>query len=290
MRALGVTIAILLIVPLGAASASPGKSAFAVTLGSTDGDPNANACVAGISCTYVPSVAALAPSLVAPFSGTVTGFSVNSGSGSGTVALRALRGDGSGAFLGVRGSPAVPLVLGLNTYKVLVPVQKGDVLALDNDSSALIFTTEFGDPLDITAYFQPALVEGQTDQPNEVVTGKRLLLSATIESTPPEISAFTQSVRTWRESTHVPRRLPVGTRFTFAMNEDVTGSLIFKRGARVAGRLGVDAKAGRHSLRFSGLVLSGNLLKPGRYSVRLSVSNDAGDESTSRALTFRIAG
>jgi len=280
---------ILALVPAGAAAGAPGKSAIAVTLGSTDGTPDSNICVASITCTYVPSVGALSPALVVPFSGTVTSFSVNSASAGGTVALHVLRGD-SATFLGVKTSPHIPLALGLNTFKILLPVETGDVLALDNDSSALIFSNAFGDPLDITAYYQPALVDGQTDQPNHVATDMRLLLSATVESTPPAVTSFAQSAVVWRERPkRGVRRLPVGTTLSFQLNEAATGSLLFTRGGRGIGRVAVTGIPGRNTVRFAGRLASGRLLKPGRYSVHVSVSNDAGDSASSRALSFRIA-
>jgi hypothetical protein len=287
VRFLGVALAMLALVP--GASAAPGKAAFAVTLGSTDGAPNGNLCAAGIACTYVPSVGALAPSLVVPFTATVTSFSVNSGSAAGRVALRVLRGDG-GTLLGVRSSARFALHQGLNTFKVVVPVAKGDVLALDNDSSALIFAHAVGDPLDVTAYFQPALANGRTDQPNHVVSDQRLLLSATVESTPPVIRSLTQSAAVWRESPYVRRRVPIGTTFSFTVNQSVTGSLVFTRGASGIGKLPLTAPAGRHVLRFTGQLASGRLLKPGRYTVRLSVENDAGDAVQSVPLSFRVLG
>jgi hypothetical protein len=287
MRLIGVLMAMLAFVP--AATAAPDRAMFSVTLGSADGTPDSSICVAGIDCTYVPSVGGLAASLVVPFSGTVTSFSVNSGSSGGTVALRVLRG-ASATFLGVRSSAHVPLAPGLNTFRVRVPVEAGDVLALDNNSSALLFEDGGDDPLDVTSYFQPALAGGQTDQPNHVVTDKRLLLSATVESTPPAIRVFRQSAAVWRESAHVRKRVPVGTRFTFQLNEPATGSVLFTRAGRGVGQVAITGRAGRNTLRFNGQLASGRLLKPGRYAARVSVENDAGDTATSRPLSFRIVG
>jgi len=288
VRALGVMLAMLVLGP--AAASAPGRAMFAVTLGNTDGTADGNICAAGITCTYIPSVAGIAPALVAPFSGTVTGFSVRSGSAGGTVALHVLRGGEGGTFLSVKTSPHIHLALGLNTFKILVPVQKGDVIGLDNDSSALIFAHASGDPLGVTSYFQPALQVGQTDQPGDVVIDQRLLLSTTIESTNPIISTFRQSASTWRESASVRRHVPVGTAFTFQVDQAVTGSLQFMRAGRGIGTLALTATPGRHTLRFTGQLSTGRTLKPGRYSVRLSVQNDAGDKAVPRALSFRVVG
>jgi len=287
------TIAALLLVATvlaAPAAAAPGRAMFDLTLGSTNGTPDGNVCAAGITCTYVPSVGALAPALIVPFNGTVTGFSVRSGSEGGEVALNVLRGEG-GTFRSVRKSRPVPLALGLNTFKIVVPVRKGDVLGLDNYSSALIFTHLPGDPLGFAAIFQPALDPGRTDPPSGVVTDQRLLMSATLHSTPPVVKAFKQSARVWRElGTRGRTGIPVGTTFSFRLNQAANGSLLFTRGGRGFGRVAVRGKGGLNAIRFAGELASGRLLQPGRYSVRVTVENEAGDAATSKLLAFLIVG
>ncbi len=164
-------------------SASGAPTPTTVTLGSTTGSgTEQNICVAMIDCTYVPFTNVADASLVAPFNGTVTSFSINSGSSAGTVHLRVLRPGAGGTFTGVGASPAETLTGGLNSFTVSLPVQSGDVLGLDNDSSALLFDTSSLTPL--TAYYEtPSLVDGApASAPNHTMMGFRLLLSAVVQS------------------------------------------------------------------------------------------------------------
>src|SRR5436305_7215794 len=133
------------------ASASAAQTA---TIGSTSGTPNGNLCPGPMPCTFVPFNNVSSPGLVVPFDGTVTSFSLNAASAGGTVKLRVLR-QGSSAFAGVGTSPAHTLAIGLNTFGVSLPVKKGDVLGLDNDSNALMFETPSSPA--ITAYYNPPL-------------------------------------------------------------------------------------------------------------------------------------
>jgi hypothetical protein len=147
-----------------------------VTLGSTAGMPNANICVAGFRCTYLPISQ---PKLRVPFSGTVTQFRVKAGSGSGTVWLRVLRPAGHSKFTGVATSRPKKLKLGLNTFQVSLKVKTGDLIGLDNGSSALMFNTS--NPAAVTDYYElPRLRDGHTAAPNHAQSGIRLLLSATV--------------------------------------------------------------------------------------------------------------
>lgn len=162
-----------------APEAAVGAAAHQVTLGSTAGTPSTNICVASIRCTYVPIQPA---KLRVPFNGTVTQFRVNAGSATGTVWLRVLRPAGGGKFTGVGTSGPKTLGLGVSTFTVSLRVKAGDLIGLDNDSSALIFDTSSATA--ITDYYElPPLGKGQTAAPNHVQTGDRLLLSATVKRT-----------------------------------------------------------------------------------------------------------
>ena len=147
-----------------------------VTLGSTAGTPSSNICVAGFRCTYLPISQ---PKLRVPFNGTVTRFRVKAGSSSGKVWLRVLRPAGHGKFTGVGTSRPEALRLGLNTFQVSLRVKAGDLIGLDNGSSALIFDTSRAAA--VTDYFElPRLRDGHTAAPNHAQAGIRLLLSATV--------------------------------------------------------------------------------------------------------------
>ena len=303
------------------ASAAPPQT---VTLGSTTGTPSQNICSASIDCTYVPFSGAAAPELQVPFDGTVTSFSVNAGSTGGKVQLRVLRPAGGGQFTGAGTSPAETLTAtGVNTFAVSLPVRAGDVLGLDNSSSALMFDTTT--PSAITAYYQPALADGSTAAPNLNRTAYRLLLSATVQqssttttSTPPIITNAHESHRSWREGGHLAtssrhRRPPIGTTFSFTVSQSAQITLAFSlqgNGRRVDGTCRAQTRANRSkpschrsvsrgSLTFAGHAGPGRLnfegrlsrtrrLPVGRYLVVITATNSARQTSSPVRLSFTI--
>ena len=241
---------------------SAGAATQVVTLGSTLGTPTQNICVAGFNCTYVPfHLNVSTPELQVPFDGTVTSFSVNSGSAIGTVELRVLRPAGNGSYSGGGTSPAESLSTpGVNTYTVSLAVKAGDVLALDNDSSAILFDTS--DATYITSYYSPALADGGTVSPTNTNNGYRLLLSATVEAnastttsgtsgttapttgSPPTVRPIVTNVRqshaAWREGSRLAKFAststpPVGTTFSLTLNQRVRLQFAFAQ--LLSGRL-----------------------------------------------------
>jgi alpha-tubulin suppressor-like RCC1 family protein len=162
-----------------AVSAAGGSAPQTVTLGNASGEPNSNICSGSDDCTYVPYAGASDPEMQVPFDGTVTSFSVNAGSTGGKVELRVLRPAAGGRFTAVGTGPMETLgVTGINTFSVSVPVEQGDVLALDNESSALVFQASSGSAS--TRYFEPAIAEGSTGTPG-ASSPDRLLLSAEVQ-------------------------------------------------------------------------------------------------------------
>src|SRR5436190_16109920 len=146
MRSTAKRAGLLLVAALAGAAVAiavgtAGAQTQTTTLGSTTGTPSANLCVASINCTYVPFTNVSVPELQVPFDGTVTSFSVTAGSSGGAVQLRVLRPAGGGQFTGAGTSPSQTLATGTNTFAVSLPVRAGDVLGLDNASSALMFDT-----------------------------------------------------------------------------------------------------------------------------------------------------
>jgi hypothetical protein len=250
-----------------ASTAGAATTPQTVTLGSTAGNPTANICLAGINCTYAPFSGVEAPALEVPFDGTVTSFSVNSGSSTNHVELRVLRPAGGGQFTGAGTSPTEPLASGPTTFNVSIPVKAGDILGLDNSDSALMFDKTT--PSAITAYYElPALADGATAAPNHNQSGLRLLLSATVvqrtttttgtstttttTTTPPTITGLRQARRTWREGTRsaTTARAATGTVFTFDLNGDARVTVSFAgrvSGRRVGGRCVAPTRANRHS-------------------------------------------
>jgi hypothetical protein len=317
---------LLLAVTLGSAGAS---SQSVVTLGSTTGTPSQNICLGGINCTYLPFTNVANPGLQVPFDGTVTSFAVNSGSAGAIVMLRVLRPAGGGQFTGAGTSPPETLNTGGNTFTVSLPTKAGDVLALDNATSAIMFDTSNTNP--ITAYYElPSLADGQTAAPNHNQTGYRLLLSATVQSSGsgtstststgpppvrPGVSHVAQTHRTWREGTKLarftrPHKPPVGTVFSFALNESARVTLTFAQqltGRRVHGKclagshphhpsckrmvirghLSFSGHAGKNSVSFDGRVSRTKKLPVGAYTLMITASS-SGARSAPASLRFTI--
>jgi hypothetical protein len=302
-----------------AAALTSGSHALAaqqpVTLGSVTGNPTGNICAASIKCTYVPFTSVSAPELQVPSDGTVTSFQVNAGSSTGTVWLRVLRPAGGGQYTGVGTSAPETLALGVNTFSASLPVQAGDVIGLDNDSSALMFDT--GTVTPITAYYEaPALADGATAAPNQTKPGYRLLLSATVTPTSSTnttstttttttttsstttssatltLSRVGQSHRVWRESgepkKHGP---PIGTRFSFTLNEVALVTLSFKHrpSGRTAGTIRVNGHRGVNRRSFRGRIGRTKKLVPGRYTVVVRATHSNANTPKPAALRFTIA-
>jgi hypothetical protein len=290
-----------------------------VTIGSTSGKPSASICAPAIKCTYLTQ-------LQVPSNGTVSSFSVNSGSASGTVWLRVVHFyHGSIAYVDT--SPPQTLAVGVNTFNVSMGVQAGDQLALDNDSSALLFDTS--DPSAGTVYFQPPLPSVPLTTAGQTGRG-RLLLSATLQSSgtptttappaPPSITSISQSHRRWRLDGLVARfataaEPPVGTTFRFSLNEQVSVRFAFSRllpGRRVNGKcvaqttanrnrpactrsvprgaLAFSASAGPHQLFFQGRVSRTRKLKPGTYTLSITAVNSVAESVTRTLRSFMIVG
>ena len=187
--------------------ANAGAAPQTVTLGSTTGTPNDNICVAMILCTYVPFTGVSNPTLVVPSDGTVTSFAVNSASSTGTVELRVLRSAGAGQYTGAGTSAAEALTGGVSTFTVSMPVKAGDLLGVNNDSSALIFDNS--QPSPITAYYElPALADATTAAPNRTAPGKRLLLSATVQASSTTTTTSTTTVSTTTVTTTTTTTAP----------------------------------------------------------------------------------
>jgi hypothetical protein len=297
------------------------RASTTTTLGSTTGTPNQNICAAAINCTYVPFSSAANPGLQVALDGTVTSFSVNSGSATGAVELRVLRPAGNGKFTGAGTSPAENLAGGPQTFTVSLPVQAGDVLALDNSTSALLFDDSSANPT-FTAYYQlPSLADGATAAPNNNKMGFRLLLSAIVTGTTPTTSTgtttgtngtvtVTTAVTTTKTVTNTKTvtpppvignptqsrsawRLRQGT--TFAVGLSTTAKVTFTFRQRVGrrsilrGTRSLNGHPGTDKLGFHGRLASGKMLKKGRYTVTISASNKSGS-SKPVSLRFTITG
>ncbi len=307
---------------VAAASQAAAAGPQTVTLGSTVGTPTQNICLAQTSCTYVPFyVSNSNPELLIPFDGTVTSFALNAGSAGGTVELRVLRPSGAGWYTGVGTSPAETLTLpGPNTFTVSLPVKAGDVLGLDDDSSAIIFDSTSTSTSYLTNVYNPALGDGATGKASSSQSGYRLLMSAVVQQapTPPFISGLSQSHTVWREGSQLATfaraaKPPVGTTFHLMLDQPAIVRFAFAQmlqGRRVNGRcvaqtsanaqrpscqrpaarggLSVTASAGAHRLFFQGRLAPHKQLPAGSYALTITATNSIGQASSPRILRFTI--
>ncbi len=263
-KAVALAVAALAGPVVAVALAAGGPEIVPVTIGSTTGTmPFQNICGSMTDCTYVP-YEGLTPELLVPITGTVTSFAVNSGSSGNTVELRVLRPASGGQFTAIASSPTETLAGGPQSFSVSLPVQEGDVLALDNADSALLFDTTTS--TDTTWYYEPAIGNGSTGKPTNQQAGYRLLVSATILPNPPMtttttttttttspppvpppvLSHVSQTHKTWRLGSKLAtitstnhKQPPVGTTFEFTVDQPAQVSFAFTQlfnGRKVKGK------------------------------------------------------
>ena len=86
-----------------------------------------------------------------------------------------------------------------------------------------------------------------------------------------------------------PRR-PVGTTFSFTLDQAGTVALRFSGKGRRArgGTLTLRGHQGTDTVAFAGRLSRRRTLRPGRWTVRITATNAAGQPTTARALRFRI--
>jgi hypothetical protein len=136
--------------------------------------------------------------------------------------------------------------------------------------------------------------------------------------TPLTITGFSQSAARWKRGAFAPHisgagKPPVGTTFSFNLDEPATASLVFSQrvpGRRVRGRcaaatrgnsgkprckravsagsLPLAAHAGANKVRFQGRLSSGKALNPGTYSLTVTARDSHGSTAASQPLSFTI--
>ncbi len=142
---------------------------------------------------------------------------------------------------------------------------------------------------------------------------------ASIKNAPkPSITALHQSASVWRERGKRPRTAsirnrPIGTTFSFTLNEPARVTLSFTRqlaGRKVhgqcvnrspsnkpnhrctrtiaAGTLTLPARQGANRIRFQGRVSLTKKLAPGNYKLKLSATDTAGRSTSAQPLSFTI--
>jgi len=126
-------------------------------------------------------------------------------------------------------------------------------------------------------------------------TPSMTLPSASATATAPALSRVKQSARVWRAGHKLasiarsPRR-PVGTTFSFTLDQPATVALRFSGKGRRArgGTLTLRGHQGTNTVAFAGRVARRRTLRPGRWTVRITATNAAGQRTTARPLGFRI--
>src|SRR4051794_1439785 len=162
---LAMGLALLVTAPAFAETATVGSA-----LG-TRGSDNLPSCASGFECVAFTTNNG-APVAVVPFDGVVTSWKVFAGSSTSPVALRVLRPAGGGSFTAV-GTSATEMTTGSPTtpdqFAASLPVAQGDVLAIANASSALLYADT---PSLAVSFFQsmannqPVLPDGSSGTPN----------------------------------------------------------------------------------------------------------------------------
>jgi hypothetical protein len=151
--------------------------------------------------------------------------------------------------------------------------------------------------------------------------------TSTATPSPPALADVTQSHSRWREGGKLAReskirrsagrsrkhRPPVGTTYSFALNEQASVSFAFTqqvRGHKVkgkcvaqtkrnrrrhacrrtvtAGTLSFSGHAGKNSVSFQGRISAFKKLRPGRYTLVITATNSAGQQSRPARLRFTI--
>jgi len=142
------------------------------------------------------------------------------------------------------------------------------------------------------------------------------LLGPAVQPAKPAVTGFSESSSRWRRGRslpHISSAAPVGTTFSFSLNEPASVNLTFTHsvsGRRVAGRcvapahrnagrprcrrtlavgsFAVPGHAGLDSVRFQGRLSATRTLKPGSYLVSVSARDARGEKVVSRSLAFTI--
>jgi hypothetical protein len=157
-----------------------------------------------------------------------------------------------------------------------------------------------------------------TDASGLTATASAAVTVLAARSIAPTLSSVSQLHSRWREGTRQAtlarsHRPPVGTRFSFTLNEAAKVGLAFTHrvpGRRVRGRcvapshrnrgrppclrtvtagtLSFSGHSGRDIVAFQGLLSRTRRLSPGRYTVTITALNAAGQRSSPRSLRFTI--
>jgi hypothetical protein len=112
----------------------------------------------------------------------------------------------------------------------------------------------------------------------------------TVVAVRPTITGLRQSAAVWLEHRRGRNGGPVGTKFSFSLDQaaGVTFRFVSSASGRTTGTLTVAERAGNDTLSFSGTTSRG-ALAPGTYTVLVSAIGVGGQPSTIRSLRFVVA-
>jgi hypothetical protein len=118
-------------------------------------------------------------------------------------------------------------------------------------------------------------------------------MAKTVVRPVPVVSSFKQTHARWREGSALPsiaaaRKAPMGTAFTFLLNQPATVKLVFKQHNKAKGVLSLAAKAGTNKIKFQGRLSRKRRLAPGQYTVTITATNTDAVTSAPRNLSFTI--
>lgn len=176
-------VATAALVLLAATAPARGETA---TVGSTLATAGSmNLCASGFECVVFTTNNGAAVA-VAPFDGVVTTWRVRAGSATSPVKLRVLRPAGGGSFTAAGTSATEMTTAGTqpDEFAASLPVQAGDVLALSNDSSALLYAPAAAtfsiNWFSAAAMGQPALADGSSGTATNTQASREVAMNATI--------------------------------------------------------------------------------------------------------------
>jgi hypothetical protein len=184
----GIRVALPLLAGIAGSAGGAGPATAAVTVGSRlDGRADLVAsCRAPAGCTATGALAGR-PAAV-PSDGVIVRWRLRSAT-RGTAGLGVLRAAAGGAFTRAATGPRRRLDRrhaagrdSLYTFSARIPVQRGDVLAVDvGPGPAAVYRLRRG-PGYAVSTFQPALAGDETRAPTSVLAGTELLLNADVEA------------------------------------------------------------------------------------------------------------
>jgi hypothetical protein len=175
-----------------------------------------------------------------------------------------------------------------------------------------------GAPVDTTTLGSHSFTVNAGDNDGITATQTATYTVVPVAAIPPSVTALSESASVWREGSKLAqftakKKPPVGTTFSFTLNEQANLTLTFTQrlsGRRVhgkcvaqtkknkvkprckravtAGTLTLAADQGSNKIRFYGRLSPTKRLKPSSYAVTIAATNAAQQRSTSRPLKFKI--